>query len=475
MSKENNLTDFLTDLASAIRDKRGKADFINAQDFASEVRAIEPLLDTLNITSNGKYDVKNYKNINADVHTDDWQYVKMYIERNGVSNYIIPAGITIIGDRLFAQAPNSSKTIKVTFEDKSLIKKIGAYAFENSREVPIGLEDMENVEEIGDYALSYNSGSGMSVLSKQLNYPKLKKIGRNAFYNRSYWSGSSISGVAFDLNFPELEEIKEHSFTTLYINSINFPKINKLPNYCFERCVFSNNFILPSNITELGNYCFNQFKMLKTIDLSNVTILGKNCFDGTSYNNPLEKVILCENLKKIPSYCFRYCANVTEITIPKSVEEIEDAALQIGSSSNKATITMESETPCTITATSFTKSSLNKIYVPKGTSATYKSATNWSTFADYIYEKYIVLFNIPSALVNNEAITYSIDGGKTYQQFTNAVLSLPEVATIKIKSTDASQTILIGTTSGGNDVGTISNSELTFSFTTDTNVYLTIQ
>ena len=62
MSKENNLNDFLTDLGSAIKDKRGKGT-INAQDFADEIRAIEPLLDTLDITENGEHNVKDYKNV----------------------------------------------------------------------------------------------------------------------------------------------------------------------------------------------------------------------------------------------------------------------------------------------------------------------------------------------------------------------------------------------------------------------------
>ena len=41
MSKENNLTDFLTDLANAIRNKKGITGNINPQNFASEIASIE--------------------------------------------------------------------------------------------------------------------------------------------------------------------------------------------------------------------------------------------------------------------------------------------------------------------------------------------------------------------------------------------------------------------------------------------------
>lgn len=41
MSKENNLTDFLTDVADAIREKKGTTDKINPQDFSDEIKGIK--------------------------------------------------------------------------------------------------------------------------------------------------------------------------------------------------------------------------------------------------------------------------------------------------------------------------------------------------------------------------------------------------------------------------------------------------
>lgn len=41
MSKENNLTDFLTDVADAIREKKGTSEKINPQNFSEEIRSIE--------------------------------------------------------------------------------------------------------------------------------------------------------------------------------------------------------------------------------------------------------------------------------------------------------------------------------------------------------------------------------------------------------------------------------------------------
>ena len=47
---------------------------------------------------------------------------------------------------------------------------------------------------------------------------------------------------------------------------------------------------------------------------------------------------------------------------------------------------MKPTTPPEISSNTFTSSKLNKIIVPVGCGEAYKSATNWSNFADYIEE-----------------------------------------------------------------------------------------
>ena len=41
MAKNDNLTDFLTDVANAIREKKGTSNLINPQNFSDEIRSIE--------------------------------------------------------------------------------------------------------------------------------------------------------------------------------------------------------------------------------------------------------------------------------------------------------------------------------------------------------------------------------------------------------------------------------------------------
>ena len=62
MSKENNLTDFLTDVADAIREKKGTTDKINPQDFSDEIKGIK----TSTSMWTGHVDVEGLKAIGWD-------------------------------------------------------------------------------------------------------------------------------------------------------------------------------------------------------------------------------------------------------------------------------------------------------------------------------------------------------------------------------------------------------------------------
>ena len=80
------------------------------------------------------------------------------------------------------------------------------------------------------------------------------------------------------------------------------------------------------------------------------------------------------------------CDNLTNMTIGKNIETIGNQALMIGSSSKKVTIIFKSITPPSIGTNLIQKSYLNRILVPTGCANAYKTATNWTAFADYIYE-----------------------------------------------------------------------------------------
>ena len=497
MSKENNLTDFLTDVASAIKDKRGIGS-VNAQNFSTEIRAIEPLLDTLNITENGKHNVKDYKNVSVYVQSDADLKLKEMIEKTNIDEFEVPYGITKIGSYSLVnymnltlpntiieilsngiQGPSSTNLYYNGTIDEYLLIRKGSTSGENfypfhsqSGSSTITTRYLNVKNENGEYTTfkgNVNIKSGIT------------KLPIGALSCVSLFIGDALPNANLAIIFPKtITNIEVGAFHYSITGSIIFEEgteVEEIPLYCFDHITtfdvsdgtFSNKgiIILPKCKT-IGANAFKNSTIREVILKEGLITIGSYAFSYSKIN----AIVLPNSLTTILNNAFQSCKDFNEIVIPKNVETIGANALDIRI---KTTFTFESETPCTITSNTFNKNYINRIYVPKGTSVTYKSATNWSSFASYIFEKYVVVMNVPTALVNNETITYSIDGGKTYQQFTNNVLSLDEVATIKIKSTDSSQVVKVGTSSGASDVGTISNSELTFSFTTDTQVYLTIQ
>ena len=155
-------------------------------------------------------------------------------------------------------------------------------------------------------------------------------------------------------------------------------------DYAFSGCRGLTNITIPDSVTRIGFFAFRNCSGFTSIIIpDSVTSIGDNAFNGCS---GLTSITMSNSVTSIGSSTFYYCSGLTSITIPNSVTSIGSSALQIGSTTNKATIIFLSTTPPTITTSTFKASYLNKIIVPAGCDEAYKSATNWSNFADYIEE-----------------------------------------------------------------------------------------
>jgi hypothetical protein len=256
-----------------------------------------------------------------------------------------------------------------------------------------------------------------------------------------------------------------------YCNILKLPKgTYTLNNHFFQ----SNSAPLPSEIHFEGTMT----------DYLKLTFSNQGIFASPSkiyLNNELiEKIVIPTGVISIPSKAFYYY-NITfdNIIISETVANIEAMAFY-GSTSSWTTpapimttiIRLLGTTPPTIQSNSFADSAVIKYIVPASALETYKTATNWSTRASKIYADVNASLNIDSTLLNNENIFYSIDGGEK-QQFTSASLSLENIGTLTIHNT-STDTINLGTTNGGTEIGTSgANTTITYTFTADTTIYIT--
>ena len=91
-------------------------------------------------------------------------------------------------------------------------------------------------------------------------------------------------------------------------------------------------FEVPDRVTRIGAYAFYNQKVLTTLTMgpnSQVTDIGKYAFGGTS-STKLANLTLGPKLKNIYPYAFARIA-VTTITIPKSVELVDEYAFNYAS------------------------------------------------------------------------------------------------------------------------------------------------
>lgn len=150
----------------------------------------------------------------------------------------------------------------------------------------------------------------------------------------------------------------------------------------FASCQGLTSITIPSHWTSIPSSFLNNCQHLTSIIIpQNVTIIGNGAF---YFCKRLTSLIIPEKVERLEHTCFEDCDALTSLTIPSSVTYIGAVSLEIGTTSNKATITFKGTTPPTIETSTFNTAKLNKIYVPSASLEAYKTAEKWSAFANYI-------------------------------------------------------------------------------------------
>ena len=154
-------------------------------------------------------------------------------------------------------------------------------------------------------------------------------------------------------------------------------------------------------VTTVGANAFHNCTMLTTVSLPKVTSVGNssfnNCTDLTSLYLPLVKTIniqsfyLCKSLETIelPSLTavttqsLRLCSKLVKVDLGAATNI---AALAFGGCSLMETLIIRTSTRCSLANTSAISDTkiaagTGYVYVPRSLVDSYKSATNWSTYA----------------------------------------------------------------------------------------------
>ena len=263
---------------------------------------------------------------------------------------------------------NDSSTLTVDWGDGN------TSTFTNSGNFNTG---EHNYSEAGDYVITMWISSGSGTYSFGNGSTSTTFVGgSNQKYRNTLLSlfiGNSVTNIG------------NYAFYSCYsLTSISIPNsVTSIGNYAFNTCSSLTFISIPNSATSIGDSAFRACYSLTSISILNsVTNIGNYAF-STCYS--LTSISIPNSVTSIGTYAFGTCYSLTSISIPNSVTSIGTNAFY------RCYAILEykiyATTPPTLAdINAFTDiNSICKIYVPDASLAAYKTATNWSYYADYIY------------------------------------------------------------------------------------------
>lgn len=430
MAKNDNLTDFLTDVANAIREKKGTTDLINPQNFSDEIASIETGGGGGAAVSANDVNFRDYDGTILHSYSKDeflalselpalptqqglicqeWNY-SLEDAQSYVADYgRIEVGATYITDdgktRLYISVPRGRQNVPLYFlqtvangvtidwGDGSALETLSGTDRKNTT---------HNYASEGDYVISLevaegctlglgNNTSSNCVLGSTGNKDKVycnmlqrveigqgvTSIGISAF-NSCY----SLTSVVIPKN---VTSFGQYSFQSCYsLASIVIPNgVTSLGMYTFAACYSLVSIVVPKSVTSFRMYAFRGCYSLASIVVPNsVTSFETGVFSDC---HSLVSMTLPNGITSIASSTFNTCYSLAFVVIPNSVTSIESQVWYYCYGMAFLDFTTLTSVPKLTAINAFTNIPSDcKIVVPDSLYDEWIAATNWSSYASYI-------------------------------------------------------------------------------------------
>ena len=206
----------------------------------------------------------------------------------------------------------------------------------------------------------------------EVSFPNATSIGTYAF---SYCSGLT------EVSFPNATSIGNGAFDHCSsLTEVSIPNATSICEFAFNSCSNLTSVSFP-NATSIGGHAFDSCSNLTSVSFPNVTSIGNSAFESCSNLTSVD----IPNATSIDNYAFFSCSNLTSVSFPNAT------SIGYGVFSNCSGLTTvyvgtNTSKVCTLSSTdAFSNcTNLTNIYVPYSLVDSYKSAINWSNYADKI-------------------------------------------------------------------------------------------
>ena len=221
---------------------------------------------------------------------------------------------------------------------------------------------------------------------------EFEEDGISTIRNYAFYMNDTIESVSL----PALKTVSQYAFSgCTNLNNASVQSVETIDSHGFEDCM-SLSSIGYDSLTRIGQYAFDGCYSLNSIDTSKVTTTENYAFQNSGIGKI--ELPLCTSLGT-------YIGLGQRMSIIDISKNITIAANKFNNANGLVHLILRSDTLCSLSASSaFTNTPIANgigwIYVPTDLVSTYKTATNWSTYADQI----VSIDEYPKRL-QNETIT----------------------------------------------------------------------
>lgn len=389
MDEKKTLKDVLFDIAEAIRNKARHNNPLKPVDFSTEFFGIayENLIDNM-VDVNGD-GINNIKHITMDssittINNNAFGSMKS-LESIDFNN------VKIIGNDAFR---NCSKLVNIVFNDN--LQEIGNAAFDYCHMPSIVIP--KNVTSIGNNPFSNNSSLVSISVDSNNEYYESKFDSIIKKDNKELVTGCINTIIADDVKI-----LGNYSFYGVRKTSLDIPNgVEKIGTSAFYYCSQLNDITIPDTITSILASAFRQCDNLSKITITSIEHWLSMSF-GDYFSCPtnngkavlyinddkIENITIPENIQNISRCKFYNYKALKSVKFSSSITKIEVQAFY--GCSNCVLFdfsSYEKSTPPTLSnSNAFSGSHPSEwwiVVLNQELKETWKKATNWSIYSDYI-------------------------------------------------------------------------------------------